>query len=472
MRVLLIQPDEIAKNYEIKRPPLGLAYLATVLSKNHSVKILDMRLKSNTVVKFEEALKSFKPDFVGFSLIALSLDQAFQLTKIVKARTSAKTVLGGPEITLYPEKYLKRKDIDFIFRGEGEHTFPKLLDCIERNKDYSKIPGLGFKINGKVIINQYEFIEDLDSLPFPDWDLFELRKYRPKPSKIKFPIMTSRGCPYKCSFCDSTIINGPYRVRSAKNVVDDMEFVHKKYHNTNFQIMDDNFAVFPKRVSGICDRILKRNLKFTWVVGQGFAPPSANYELFKKMKQAGCIAVYFGIESADDEVLRAIRKPFTVEQVKKAIKWAKQAGLIVKAPFISGLPKSTYEKEKKYIDFFKETKIDMPKMLQIIPFPGTDIYEWVKNETKPLVDLEKMHTSASQTRGALNTDLFRPVFETKEFPLNDRIKIMKEFQEESEKYILTNYFGKFLGLIAFYFSRIKFVRKLGVRLLDMYYNQF
>jgi anaerobic magnesium-protoporphyrin IX monomethyl ester cyclase len=472
MKILLVYADEIAKNYEIKRPPLGISYLGTVLSNSHTVKILDMRLQTNDIQKFKDTLESFQPDFVGFSLIALGIEQTFQLVKIVKNNTHAKIILGGPEITLSPSKYLKKEGIDFILRGEGEYTFLNLLDNLENKKDYSTIKGLGFKKEGKLFINPYDFIEDLDKLPFPEWDLFELDKYRKSPDKIKFPIMTSRGCPFCCSFCDSTIINGKYRVRTAKNVVDEMEAIHDKYHNTNFQIMDDNFAVFPQRVNEICDEILKRNLKFTWVVGQGFSPPSASYELFQKMKKAGCIVIYFGIESADDEVLRAIRKPFTVEQAKQAIKWAKQAKLIVKAPFISGLPKSTYEKEKKYIDFFKETKIDMPKMLQIIPFPGTDIYEWVKNHTKPLMNIEKMHTTASQTRGSLDTDLFKPVFETEEFPLKDRIKIMKEFQEESEKYILINYFGKFFGRILFYPSRIKFFRKWGVKLLDIYYDQF
>ena len=476
MRVMLVYPKDIAENYFAKRPIMGIAYVGTVLSKsNHLIDLVDMRVKGYTLDSFERRLERFKPDIVGFSLVALSLDQALNLISLIKEKYPlVKIVCGGPEVTLLPKKMLEMKDVDFVVIGEGEFVMLELVECLENNKDYTPIKGLGYKISEKSYLNPSNVIHDLDKLPFPNWDLFNLKEYNHKISNIKFPVMTSRGCPYTCKFCDSVKVNTGYRVRSPKNVVDELEVVYEKYKNKNFQFMDDNFAIYKQRAIDICQEIINRGLheKVTWVIGQGFSPSKGSYDLFVKMKEAGCIVVYFGIESADDEVLRAIRKPHTVAQVRQAVKDAKKAGLIVKAPFISGLPKSTYLKEKKYIDFFKELKIDMPKMCQLVPFPGTDMFEWVKIHAKPLIDLDSMHEKSSQTRGALDTDLFVPTFETDDFPLHERIQILKEFQTESEKYILQNLFGTGLGFVLFKGSRIKAIRKFGVKFLDIYYDQF
>ncbi len=475
MRIILCYPKDIAENYEAKRPLLGLGYVATVLhNNNHLVKVMDMRLKSHTNEYFRQVIRDFKPDFVGFSLVALSLNQAYQLFDIVKKESNAKIIAAGPEVTLLPQKFLHRSDVDFIIMGEGEYSFSAFLNAYQRQQDYSEIPGLGFKGKGFTKINPPHPITDLDALPFPNWDLFPLKEYRKEVSKIKFPIMTSRGCPYTCKFCDSVKVNAGYRVRTPRNVVDEIEAVHTKYHNRNFQILDDNFAIFKQRAIDICDEIIARGLnnKITWVIGQGFSPSKGSYDLFKKMKDAGCLVVYFGVESADDDVLRAIRKPHTVAQVRMAVKAAHDAGLLVKAPFISGLPKSTYEKEKHYITFFKEVGIDMPKMCQLVPFPGTDMYEWVKENAHPLMDLDDMHEKASQTRGSLDTDLFVPAFETDDFPLAERKKILDEFQTESERWVLQRTFGKTVGSFMFIASRWKPIRKLGVKFLDIYYDQF
>ena len=359
--------------------------------------------------------------------------------------------------------------------GEGEYSLLEFVNRYERGESFYDIPGLCYRNEeGIPRINPPKAIQDLDALPFPNWDLFPLKKYKSRLSKIKFPITSSRGCPYSCKFCDSVKVNASYRVRSPKNVVDELEQVYTKYKNKNFQFMDDNIAIYKNRIIEMCDEIINRGLhkNFTWVVGQGFSPSKGSYDLFKKMHDAGCIVLYFGIESADDEVLRAIRKPHTVAQVRNAVRDAKRAGLIIKAPFMAGLPKSTYEKEKKYIEFFKELEIDMPKMGHLVPFPGTEMYDWVRQNAKPLMELDAMHEEVSQTRGVLDTALFKPAFETEEYPIEQRIKMLKEFQIESEQYILKRLFGKPLGYMAFKLSRIKAIRELGVRFLDMYYDQF
>ncbi len=473
MKVLLVYPKDIAEHYYAKRPVVGIAYIGTILANhNHLVELIDMRVKGCNEEYFKKRLEGFKPDVVAFSLVALGLDQAYKLIEITKANSKAYVACGGPEVTLVPSKILSRPDVDFVIVGEGEYSMLELVDAIEKGKGYDDIPGLGCKKDGKQKINMQIPIQNLDALPFPRWDLFNLKEFNKNVSRIKFPIMSSRGCPYQCMFCDSAKVNFGYRVRSPKNVADEIEYVQRKFGAAEFQFLDDNFSVYKQRVIGICNEIIKRNLKIKWVVGQGMSPSKVDLELLKKMKEAGCIVVYFGVESADDEVLRAIHKPHTVDQVKKAIKYAKEAGLIVKAPFISGLPKSTYEKERKYISFFKEMDIDMPRISTVVPFPGTEMYEWVKKNGRPRMSIDDVHEKISQTQGPLDTELFQPAFDTEDYPYEQRVKLLKEFQNETEKWILKKVFGKFLGEIFFFISRIRFVRKMGVKFMDIYYSQF
>jgi len=475
MKVILVYPKDIAENYFAKRPVMGIAYVGTMLEKaGHEVRLLDMRIKGYTNKFFKKQVEDFKPDLVGFSMVALSMDQAYELMTMVKEITpNAIIVCGGPEVSLLPKKILGKENVDFVISGEGEYSFVELIDCLNNNKDYTSIYGLGYKNEGELFHRPAKSINNLDKLPFPNYDLFNLKDYRKDISKIKWPIMTSRGCPYSCRFCDSTRINPGYRVRTAKNVADEMQQLKEKYNASQYQILDDNFAIYKQRAIYICQELIDRKLNIKWVIGQGFSPSKGDPLLFKKMYEAGCRVVYFGVESADDEVLRAIGKPHTVAQVRNATKWAKDAGLIVKAPFISGLPKSTYEKEKKYIQFFKEIGIDMPKMGQLIPFPGTPMYGWVKkNATRMFMGLDDMHEKASQSRGALDTKLFKVAFETADFPVEQRIKILKEFQRESEMWILQNTFSKPIGWLMYWASRWRPIRKLGVRFLDIYYTQF
>lgn len=475
MKVLLVNPDDTSGTYLAKRPPMGIAYVGTMLHKaGHSVKLLDMRVKKYNLKAFRKILKEFKPELVGLMLLGLSFKKARELTKIVKTESSASLLIGGPESTLLGKEIMEdMKELDYQILGEGEYSTLELVTKLEKNQDLSDIPGLLFRKNGEIQGNEEpKTIEDLDSLPIPEWNLFDLKAYKRFVKNIKLPIVTSRGCPYSCKFCDSVLINKGYRVRSPKNIVDELEYNYKKFGTKNFQIFDDNFPVYRDRVIDMCNEILKRNLKIKWVVGQGFSPCKGDYELFKKMHDAGCIVVFFGTESADDEILRAIRKPHTVAQARQAIKDAKRAGIIVKAPFLSGLPKSTFKKELKYIDFFKETGIDITAMGHLVPYPRTAMYDYVKKEGHPLMDIDKMHETVTSTTGTNNSALFKPAFDTPEYPFKERVKMLKLFQRESELHLLKNKFGKPLGTFFFWISRIQFIRLMGIKFLDLVYSEF
>jgi len=196
---MLVYPKDIAENYYARRPVLSLAYIGTALhQKNHQVELMDMRVKGYDDNYFKKCVKEFKPDIIGYTMIALSLDQAYSLMKWVKQfNPKILNICGGPEVTLLPKKVLKKDHVDFIISGEGEYSLPELIECLTEKKDYSSIYGLGYKKDGEIHHRTAKTINNLDKLPFPDFDLFDLKKYRNKTSQIKWPIMTSRGCPIK-----------------------------------------------------------------------------------------------------------------------------------------------------------------------------------------------------------------------------------------------------------------------------------
>ena len=471
MKILMTQPKDIVGNYRPKRPLLAQAYIAAALEKaGHEVKILDMRIKG-VEEGFESTLKSFNPDVVTFSLASLTVKNAFNQMKIVKRYNSnAMIVAGGPEVTTLAESILPKSYVDFIMVGEGEFVFPEFLEKYQNDKDWKSVPGLGYKENDKIIINERELRDDIDSIPFPAWHLFDLKKYNRNIKRIKFPVMTARGCPHKCIFCTIPAVFVRYRYRSPKNVVDELEYIHKKFGTTQFQILDDNFGFIKNRVIEICNEIIRRKLKIKWTVGQGITAASVNKEMMQKMKEAGCTLISMGIESVHDDVLRKMKKPANVEVIVKAIKICKEVGIKIKAFFIVGLPGSTYEKELASINFFKKHRIDIPRFSNPVPMPQTELYEWAKENSIPVIPIEESHYEASHTLGTQTTgkeyEYANIVYETEDFPKELRLKAYLHCTAEADKWVLQNMFGDYLGYVAWKMSRIRILRSYGEKILD------
>lgn len=470
MKILLVQPRDLATMYTPKRPVMGLAVLAAILEKEKfDIKIIDMRLKDySSVAYFTKSLKVFKPDIVGFTVAPLTTTNVYMLARIVKEKTPAITIAGGPEVSLLPEKILSNKYIDFIIHGEADHSFLRFIKNKNEKNEWKKIDGLGYKEKGKLIINPRKDVEDLDKIPFPAWDYFQLTKYNKNISKIKFPIITSKGCPYRCTYCVASRTMGRYRARSAKNVVDEIGYLKKKYGARTFQIEDDNFALDKKRVFDICNEIIRRELNVRWNVSEGFVASHADYELFKKMKEAGCYLIAIGVETTDECILKNIKKPVSLEQIRYAFKSAKKAGLITKGFFICGLPGATYEKEMDYIKFFKDVDMDIPRFGTIMVYPKTELYDWAKQHAHLLYnDIDDLHNQLSETTGDMsNLDFMKPVYETPEFSKEERRKAFYRCNKEANKWALQKILGKPLGYIAWCFSKIKSIRKIGERILD------
>jgi anaerobic magnesium-protoporphyrin IX monomethyl ester cyclase len=304
MKVLLVNPPRynelIGNNPEIieeergHNPPLGLLYLAGYLEKysDHEVAVLDAQAEELTYEQLEQSLAQKQADVVGIEAMTFTLIDVIKTVQLVKkVSPETKVVLGGPHVHIYPEETINLPGVDFLVLGEGERSFHYLLDHIHKPDQLKEMRGFVFKENGKVINTGIsDSIYDLDSLPFPARHLTDITRYSSLLAKrdIVTTMFTSRGCPYRCTFCDrpfSPVIGREFRYRSAKNIVDEMEAcTHMGIYE--FLIYDDTFSVRKDRVMDMCEEILRRKLKVGWDVRAHVN--TVTPDLLKAMKKAGC----------------------------------------------------------------------------------------------------------------------------------------------------------------------------------------
>jgi radical SAM superfamily enzyme YgiQ (UPF0313 family) len=361
---------------------LGLAYLAAVAEKKgHIVKIFDCALsfENEKLVKLTE---SFRPQIIGITATTPTFKNAvhvaFALRKILP---EAIFICGGAHPTASPSDSLNNGVFDYLVLGEGENTFLELVSYIENNHKYpiDNIRGIAFKQNGRVTIKaQRPRIDDLDSLPFPARNLLPpLIVYHPTPASYRsLPlavIMTSRGCPSRCIFCDRAVFGEKFRQRSPSNVIAEVEETIQKYGAKEIRFFDDTFTLDSKFVEGICRSMKKLRPRIPWTCLTKVT--AVNFNMLKMMREAGCWQVLFGLESGDDYILSRLGKGNTVEQNGKVVFWAKKAGLSVRADFLVGSPWETKESLEKTLEFAKSLPLDFAHFNKFVPLPGTEIYK-------------------------------------------------------------------------------------------------
>ena len=389
MKILLIDPpygvEEIGgerKNFKYalnKIPSLGLGYLAGVAEKKgHEVKIVDCTLEYSPE-KLKNLVKEFKPQIVGVTATTPTFNNAVKVTAILREIIpEAKFLCGGPHPTADPLNSLSSDIFDILVLGEGEETFIELLEHIKDDKPLDAVKGIAFKKNGQIHLTPPRpKIENLDSLPFPRRDLFPpLKKYSPTPASYrKLPlavIMTSRGCPHKCTFCDRAVFGEKFRRRSVENVMAEVEEVLIKFGTKEIRFFDDNFTLDKEFCENICKEMRKLRLKIPWTCLTSVK--YADFGLFKLMRESGCWQVLFGLESGDDGVLKKLGKGTTVEANRKAVLLARKAGLRVRADFLVGSPWETPSTLRKTVEFAKSLPLDFAHFNKFVPYPGTDIY--------------------------------------------------------------------------------------------------
>jgi len=364
------------KKIDYGNPPMGIAYISSYLKKNnHSVKVIDLNLLKHPFKQIRRIIQKEKPKFAGISYMTPSLKQVKKIAQLVKdVDKNIKVVVGGPHPSALPKQTIRTNEIDFVICGEGEKT---MLDLLEK-RDYNKIGGLAYKKDKKIIINlPRQQINDLDSLPFPDYEGLKINKtylrYGSAFFLHKVGIITSRGCPYKCTFCAEKIIHKKIRVRSVKNVVDEIECLYTKYGIERFEFYDELFTLYRNRAIKICKEIIKRKLNIKWIINSRV--DNVDEELLKIMKSAGCHYIIYGIESGNQEILNKIKKEISISQIKNTIRTTKKVGLKTYGLFIMGFPYETDNTIRETINLAKELPLDYATFNLLIPLPGTEIFE-------------------------------------------------------------------------------------------------
>jgi len=365
-------------------PPLGLAYVAAILEKdNCEVKILDAQLFNLDIKTTVSECKKFNPDVIGIYALTSSFDIVAKLSAELKKELDVYIAIGGAHPTIEPLKSLDNNEIDFAIIGEGEYTFLELMQEIKKKKpNFKKIKGIAFKDKGKIILNgKRGYIKNLDELPLPARHLLKMHLYKPSPNQYKqLPYATmvaSRGCPYACSFCSSSRIwKQKYRTRSVKGVIKEIKYLVKNYNVKDIGFWDDLWGINHQWVNEFCDEIKKNNLNISWSCE--LRVDSANKQTLKKMADAGCWCIFYGIESLDQEILDAINKMTKVTQIVNALTWTKETGIEIRANFILALPKETPEKVRKMLKKLVKIDMDYVKFNVLTPYPCTQVYDEIK----------------------------------------------------------------------------------------------
>jgi len=385
MKVTFLNPPQTNSKYKflgVVAPSLGIGYMAAVLEKNgYDVDVLDASALELTYDEIGEEILKRNPDIVSISAltptIGVALDSA---DKIKQVKPDTIVVLGGYHPTFEYESVLEEPSVDVVVRGEGEYTFLDLVRTVENGGDLADVQGLAFHDENNfslVVTPDRPIIEDLDELPFPAFHLFPMEKYRILNITTNVAtIITTRGCPMQCSFCSSAALHGHHlRRRSPENVCDEIEVRLNEQNIDTIAFMDDTFTLNKKFVRDFCAEIKRRNLKFWW--GCTSRVDTLDEELLQLMKDSGCITIFIGVESADQQMLEKMNKNITVSKTEKAFKLARKVGIRTIASCVIGMPEDTKKSMKQTIDFVKSLKPNYALYSLATPYPGTRFY----NET-------------------------------------------------------------------------------------------
>lgn len=381
MRVLLIStPYPLEENVT---PPLSLAYLAGTLEKEGiEVQILDFLVARYNPAKLRQKLDEYRPQIVGATCVTLTYNTAARILKLCKNfDPNIVTVIGGPHASFTLEETLLRAPwIDVIAIGEGDRTLVDLAKAVEGGNDLRRVAGIAFSEEGTVIRTETRpFIEDLDQLPLPARHLLPMARYMALGSPCT--MVTSRGCPYSCIFCSANGMFGrKVRFRDPGLVVDEIEMLDRNFEFIQINIVDDTFTVNHNHAREVCEEMLRRNIKTGW---SAYARvDTMSKDLAELMKRAGCTWVVFGVESADEGILRTIKKGITPEKVRTGVKIATDAGIKVFNSFIFGLPGETPDTARKSMSFAEELDHNYGAGFGfhiLAPMPGTVLYERAKD---------------------------------------------------------------------------------------------
>lgn len=390
MRILLIHSNsfnfgQLPREIESERglnPPISLAYIAATAKKaNHDVKILDMDAEKIDIHHLNKYIKNFNPKVIGFNVLTNNLKEILAISKIIKIENpNIMIIYGGVQLNLYPELTIKYPYVDFGVIGEGEETFPELLDSLEKKKNLESVKGIIYKKNNKIIKTPpREPIPDLNLIPFPARELLLNNKYYSLISQ-RSPVtiaITSRGCPYNCSFCYRPNYWHKIRYVSPQYVINEFKEC-SDLGIKEIMIYDDNFSLNRERTIEICKKLINEKLDLTWDIRTRI--DQIDEELLRWLWKAGCKRICYGVESGDPDVLKTYNKKITIPKIKEVFQMTRKFGFDILAYFMIGAPGETKETINNTFKTMISLDPDYIHLTHLIPYPDTSLFNYgVKN---------------------------------------------------------------------------------------------
>ena len=443
MKIILISMQKMKTSH----PPLGIAYMASVLEKNgyNDIQIIDNNVIGNDK-ELEHIIKKSKPDIVGITVMTMYLHETERVANIIKnIDTNITVVVGGPHPTIMPEEILKDKNIDIAIIGEGEYTFLELVKSFETKKPFNEINGICYKLNSKTKRTKpRNQISNLDELPYPTRDLLPMEYY--SSNMPQYPmimpvthICAVRGCPFNCSFCQPTVkklFGVKARYRNPEKVVDEMEYVTEKYKLGSVNIDGDTLTANKEWINSFCDIIKERNLDILWYISTRVN--TVTKKMLQKMKDSGCYFIQFGVESGSQRILDDImHKGITVKETKDCFRWCREVGIMTNANIMIGSPTETRYDIFLTYKLLKKIEPDYISTYVTNPLPGTYLYEiaksknWLKTD-----DISKLERHGMDTmERELSTDELEKYMKLF-WCLAEQQKIKNSLGFHSKKYII------------------------------------
>jgi anaerobic magnesium-protoporphyrin IX monomethyl ester cyclase len=383
--ILLIMPDEreVYRETSVKLgafhlPSLALAILGAIAKKHgmHPV-VLDLTLHDNSALVLERTVRRERPAYVGVTCTSATYHQAISIATMIKSIAPDTAILiGGPHVSSLIVETLQHRCFDYVFVGEAEKSFAQFLS----GAPIEDIPGIAFRTKEERIVRtpKAPFLRNLDDYPFPDYGLYDLSQYpistlHARRNPVAW-IETSRGCPFDCQICNKVVHGQTFRSKSVQRVLIEIEHL-LGLGIREFHIADDGFTTDTSRAEKICDGILEHRLDFTWSCVNGIRVDRVNQNLLRKMRQAGCYRISFGIESGNQSVLDNLGKKVTLAQISKAVFLAKEEGFEVFGFFIFGFEDDTQGSMMDTIRFAKRLPLDLAKASIMMPFPGSPLFD-------------------------------------------------------------------------------------------------
>lgn len=385
MKILLVAPVKERSSGLAQFPPIGLGYLATALRKAGypEVSILDCILEAMDFNGFEGYLGGLKPDVVGVSSWSLSVKEvARTLEKVKKSNPSCTTIIGGPHPSaLGARSMMDFGDADYGFVGEAETGLPMLMDCVNgKIVDKRDIPGLMWREGGEIKVNRQTYEKELDRLGPPAWDLIKPQRYASTGTLIQKRtacIITTRGCPFPCTFCSAHITAGKeIRARSMDNIFDEIKTLMDDYGVRRFVILDENITLKHAHIKAFCKRVMDEGLHASFELPNGIRLDTLNFEILRLMRRAGFSErVAVGIESGSERILKLMKKGLTKDEIREKVELLNEAGFKPIGYFIIGFPTETRKEIEETVMFAMDLKLYRAGFMPFHPLPGTESFD-------------------------------------------------------------------------------------------------